>query len=51
VNDEAWEYATDLLNTVDAALLARVLYQYFANYWPVVALSPSSSMYEKDFAH
>jgi dihydrofolate reductase len=42
----------DLLSTVDTALIGRVLYQGFANYWPSAETkNPSLSKGEIEFAH
>jgi hypothetical protein len=50
-NEADWKYVNDLLSTVNAALLSRVIYQGSKNYWPSAATNPSSSKYDKDFAH
>ena len=34
VDEEFFEYARDLLRTVDTLLFGRVTYQHMANYWP-----------------
>lgn len=50
-NEEDWKYVNDLLSAVDTALLSRVLYQGFKSYWPSAATNPSSSKYDRHFAH
>src|ERR1700726_4944303 len=37
VNDEFFEYARELLNSVDTILFGRVTYEYMASYWPTPA--------------
>jgi EmrB/QacA subfamily drug resistance transporter len=49
-NEEEWDYVNELLNGADGALLSRVFYQDFKEYWPGAAEDPSSSKYDKEFA-
>ena len=49
-DDEAVDYATELLNSVDAMLFGRVTYQLLGDYWPTAASDPSLSRSNLEFA-
>lgn len=50
-DEEVWEDGNALLSTTDTALFGRVTYEGFASYWPSIVADPSSTKYERDFAH
>jgi dihydrofolate reductase len=50
VDEEAKEYAKDLLNNVDTLLFGRVTYQLMADYWPAAATNSSTSKSDLEFA-
>ena len=50
VDEEAKEYAKDLLNNVDTLLFGRVTYQLMADYWPAAATNRSTSNSDLEFA-
>jgi dihydrofolate reductase len=50
VDDEYNEYAIDLLSKVDTILFGRVTYQLMADYWPAVAMNPSTSKNDLEIA-
>ena len=50
VDEEAKEYAKDLLSNVDTLLFGRVTYQLMADYWPSAATNPSTSKSDLEIA-
>ena len=50
VDEEAKEYAKDLLSNVDTLLFGRVTYQLMADYWPAAATNPSTPKSDLEIA-
>ncbi len=46
MDDEIFEDAINLVNTVDTALYGRITYQMMESYWPTVLINPSSTKNE-----
>lgn len=51
VDDEIFNDVLDLQRTADTALFGGVLFREMADYWPSVAVNPSSSKGELEHAH
>ncbi len=50
-DDEAIQYATEILNDADAMLFGRVTYQLMEAYWPTAPQNPSATEAEVAFAN
>lgn len=50
LTEENWKDVFDMLSTVDAVLMSRVIYQGSKEYWPAAGMNSKSSKYEKEYS-